>query len=133
MNVWYTPEHTDINGIESEDENIKMVACTDETVWFIHEDVLDEYYNRGLLEHMTPDKLKFGWGWDLVMNAVSFLIGRPVMRDYNHPINHPKGTNYNKDAAGVEMSNLWSALTDDMKECITNIKGDREKLIKYFS
>jgi len=133
MNVWYTPEHTDINGIESEDENIKMVACTDETVWFIHADVLDEYYNRGLLEHMTPDKLKFGWGWDLVMNAVSFLMGRPVMRDYNHPINHPKGTNYNKEAAGVEMGNLWSALTDDMKECISHIKGDREKLIKYFS
>ena len=131
-NVWYTSEHTDINGIESEDENIKMVACTDETVWFIHRDVIEDYYNRELLQYMTPDKLKHGWGWDFVMNAISFLMARPVIRDYNHNMDHPPGTNYNKEAATVEMGNLWQALPEDVKECITYIKGDREKLIKYF-
>ena len=47
-NVWYTPDQTDINGIESEDDNIKMVACTDETVWFVHRDIINEYYERKL-------------------------------------------------------------------------------------
>ena len=132
INIWYTPEHTDIEGIESEDENIKMVACTDETVWFIHRDVIDEYYKRELLQYMTPDVLKHGWGWDFVMNAISFLMARPVMRDYNHTIDHPPGTNYNKEAASVEMATLWNALPEDVKECITYIKGERENLIKYF-
>ena len=25
---------------------VKMVACTDETVWFIHRDIIDEYYSH---------------------------------------------------------------------------------------
>ena len=131
-NVWYTPEHTDIDGIESEDENIKMVACTDETVWFVHRDIIDEYYERGLPDVMTHERMKMGWGWDLVMNGISFLKGRPVIRDYAHQIQHAKGTNYNKNSAGEEMANLWGSLQDDLKECISYIKGDREKLTKYF-
>ena len=54
------------------------------------------------------------------------------MRDYGHQIQHAKGTNYNKDSAAEEMANLWSNLPEDLKECITYIKGDREKLVKYF-
>jgi hypothetical protein len=131
-NIWYTSENTDIIGIESEDENIKMVACTDETVWFIHRDIIDDFYNRNLLPLMTPEKMKMGWGWDLVMNAISFLQGRPVIRDYDHQIQHAKGTNYNKDSAAQEMANLWDNLPDDLTECISYIKGDREKLVKYF-
>jgi hypothetical protein len=131
-NIWYTPENTDINGIESEDENIKMVACTDETVWFIHRDIIDDYYERGLSEVMTHENMKMGWGWDLVMNGISFIKGRPVIRDYNHQIQHPPGTNYDKSSAGQQMSKLWESLQDDLKEVINHIKGDREKLVKYF-
>ena len=132
-NVWYTSEHTDIDGIQSQDENIKMVACTDETVWFVHRDIIDEYYSRGLSDIMTHERMKMGWGWDLVMNGISFLKGRPVIRDYAHQIQHAKGTNYDKVSAGEEMALLWDDLQDDLKECISYIKGDREKLIKYFS
>jgi hypothetical protein len=131
-NVWYTPDQTDIEGLESEDSNIKMVACTDETVWFIHRDIIKDFYNRNLSEIMTPETMKMGWGWDLVMNAISFIMQRPVIRDYNHQIQHALGTNYNKETAGQEMANLWSNLPDDLKECISYIKGDREKLVKYF-
>jgi len=131
-NVWYTPDQTDINGLESEDSNIKMVACTDETVWFIHRDVINDFYKRNLSEIMTPETMKMGWGWDLVMNAISFIMQRPVIRDYDHQIQHAQGTNYNKEEAGQEMANLWSNLPDDLKECISYIKGDREKIVKYF-
>jgi len=109
-----------------------MVACTDETVWFIHHDVIKEYCKRDLLQYMTPDVLKHGWGWDLVLNAISFIMSRPVIRDYNHTIDHPEGTNYNKDSATIEMNSLWNNLPEDLKECISYIKGDREKLVKYF-
>ena len=131
-NVWYTPDQTDIDGLQSDDSNIKMVACTDETVWFIHRDVISDFYNRNLSEVMTPETMKMGWGWDLVMNAISFIMQRPVIRDYSHQIQHAQGTNYNKETAGQEMANLWSNLPNDLKECISYIKGDREKIVKYF-
>ena len=131
-NIWYTSEHTDIDGIQSEDENIKMVACTDETVWFIHRDIIKDFYKRNLLETMKPENVKMGWGWDLVLNAISFVMNRPVIRDYNHQIKHTKGTSYNKETANYEMENLFNNLPDDLKECISYIKGDREKLVKYF-
>lgn len=131
-NVWYTSENTDIEGIVSDDPGIKMVACTDETVWFIHRDIIEDFYKRNLQEIMTPEKMKMGWGWDMVMNGISFLMGRPVIRDYNHEVQHAIGTNYSKQHASVEMGNLWNSLPEDLKECITYIKGDREKLVKYF-
>ena len=131
-NVWYTSDQTDIDGLQSEDSNIKMVACTDETVWFIHKDVINDFYKRDLLKIMTPEAMKMGWGWDLVMNGISFIMSRPVIRDYHHQIQHAKGTNYNKETAGQEMANLWNSLPKDLKECISYIKGDREKLVKYF-
>jgi hypothetical protein len=131
-NVWYTPDQTDIGGLQSEDSNIKMVACTDETVWFIHRDVINDFYKRDLLKIMTSETIKMGWGWDLVANGISFIMSRPVIRDYDHQIQHAKGTNYNKETAGQEMVNLWNSLPEDLKECISYIKGDREKLVKYF-
>jgi hypothetical protein len=131
-NVWYTSEIVDISEVQSEHENIKMVACTDETVWFIHKNIIDDYYKRGLSEIMTSEKMKMGWGWDLVMNSISFVKGMPVIRDYNHQIQHAKGTNYSKNSASKEMENLWNGLPDDLKECISYIKNDKEKLVKYF-
>jgi hypothetical protein len=131
-NVWYTSEIVDINNAQSEHKNIKMVACTDETVWFIHRDIIEDYYKRGLSEIMTSEKMKMGWGWDLVMNSISFIKGRPVIRDYNHQIEHAKGTNYNQDSAAHEMTNLCNSLPDDLTECISYIKSDKEKIVKYF-
>jgi hypothetical protein len=132
-NIWYTPDQTDVNGLESlKHPNIKLVACSDETVWFIHRDIINDFYNRNLLQTMTPETMKMGWGWDLVMNAVSFIMGRPVIRDYNHQVQHALGTNYNKEEAAKELENLWNNLPDDLKECISYIKGNREKLVKYF-
>ena len=131
-NIWYTPENTDINGIVANDPNIKMVACTDETVWFIHRDIIDEYYSRNLDSVMTHEKMKMGWGWDLVMNGICFLKKRPVIRDYNHVVEHDKGTAYNKSSAAQEMRKLWENLPEDLRVVLSHIKNDREKLVNYF-
>ena len=93
--TWYTSENTDIESIESNHNNIKMVADTDCTCWFIHKDIINEFLNRNI--DMRDQKM--GWGVDLCLSAISFIMSRPVIRDYNHTIDHPPSKNYNKEQA----------------------------------
>lgn len=126
--TWYTSENTDIESLQSNHENIKMVCDTDCTCWFIHKDIINDFLNRKI--DMSDQKM--GWGIDLCLSAISFILERPVIRDYNHTIDHPPGTNYDKEKASNEMVILWNRLDNDIKECVSYIKGDREKLSKYF-
>jgi len=129
--TWYIPENTDIDSIESDHKNIKMVSCTDETVWFIQKKVILEMLDRGV----DFSQNKMGWGWDVVLSAICFIKGWPVIRDYNHTIDHPKGTNYNQEIASKEMSKVWQSLDDDIKTAFSLIKGtkaQRENLSNYF-
>lgn len=126
--TWYSSENTDIESLESDHPNIKMVASTDETVWFIRKEIIQEMLDR----KVDFSNNTMGWGWDLVLAAICFTNGRPVIRDYNHTIDHPMGTNYNSEKAGQEMLDLWNSLDSDIKEIVSYIKGDREKISKYF-
>ncbi len=129
--TWYSSENVDINSIQSEHSNIKMVACTDETVWFIRKEVIQEMYDR----KVDFSNNKIGWGWDLILASICFSNSRPIIRDYNHTISHPPGTNYNKNIAGNEMQRVWESLDDELKNICSLIKGnkyDRETLSKYF-
>lgn len=126
--TWYSAENADIVSLESEHPNIKMVASTDETVWFVRKELIQEMLDRKI----DFSKNTMGWGWDLVLAAISFVNGRPVIRDYNHTINHPMGTNYNTEKAAQEMLDLWNSLDQDIKEIVSHIKGDREKIAKCF-
>jgi hypothetical protein len=129
--TWYSSENADIDSIQADHENIKMVACTDETVWFIRKEIIQEIETRNI----DFSNNKMGWGWDLVLASICFVNGRPVIRDYNHTIDHPPGTNYNKDIAAKEMQNVWESLDDELKVVFSLIKGskyDREKLSGYF-
>jgi hypothetical protein len=126
--TWYTSQNTDIESLKSSHLNIKMVSDPDCTCWFIHKDVIDDFKNRNI--DMSDQKM--GWGIDISICGLSFLRGRPVIRDYNHTVDHPPGTNYNKEVAANEMGILWNRLDDDMKQVISYIKGDREKLQNYF-
>jgi hypothetical protein len=129
--TWYSSENADIDSVESDHSNIKMVACTDETVWFIRKEIIQEMSTR----NVDFSNNKMGWGWDLALSSICFANGRPVIRDYNHTIDHPPGTNYNKDIAGKEMQEVWRTLDDELKTIFALIKGskyDREKLAEYF-
>lgn len=128
-NIWFTSENSDIYGAKSEDENIRLIGNSDETVWFIHSDIIDKFYERDLLK--VFDSNKFGWGWDVVFASLCFLNQRTVIRDYNHKIEHELGTNYNKEQAANEMVRLYSLLDDDIKECVSYIQGDRQQLLRY--
>jgi hypothetical protein len=126
--TWYSAENTDIESLESDHPNIKMVACTDETVWFIRKEIIQEILDR----KVDFSNNKMGWGWDFVLAAISFVNSLPVIRDYNHTINHPMETNYNKEKASQEMLDLWNSLDEDLKEAVSYIKNQRENLVKYF-
>lgn len=126
--TWYSAENSDIESLESDHPNIKMVASTDETVWFIRKEIIQELLDR----KVDFSNNTMGWGWDLVISAICFINSRPVIRDYNHTIDHPIGTNYNKEKASQEMLELWNSLDADLKKTVSFIKGDREKLSEYF-
>lgn len=130
--TWYTAENTDIDGIHAEHSNIKMVACTDETVWFIKKEVIFEIFNKNI----DFSKNKMGWGWDIILSSICFSKGLPVIRDYNHTISHPHGTNYDKQIAQNELEEVWNSLDDSTKEIFSMIKGSkkkRENLISFFN
>jgi hypothetical protein len=127
--TWYTANRTDISGLLVSDTNLKIVACTDCTCWFIHKDVIQDFKDRNI--DMTPYTM--GWGWDIVLPSLAFLKQKPVFRDYNHVIQHPEGTNYNKDKAEREMLALFESLPLDLKKLFSHIKSDRESIAKYFN
>ena len=126
--TWYDSSRTDLDNLQLRDKTMKMVACPDETCWFIHRDIIDEFKNRKI--DMSPYKM--GWGWDLILPALSFLKRRPVIRDYFHTIDHPQGTNYNKEQAEIEMQNLFNSMTDDVKLLMYWIKNDRSQIARCF-
>lgn len=126
--TWYDSSRTDIGNIKVSDNNLRMVACPDCTCWFIHKDVITDLRERNI--DMSPYSM--GWGWDIILPALSFLKSRAVLRDYNHTIDHPPGTNYNKTQAEKEMHALFDSLPNDLKMLFYWIKGDRLQIAKFF-
>lgn len=128
--TWYDQSRTDISTLrfEGEDVNLRMVACPDCTCWFIHKDIIDDLRINNI--DMSPYKM--GWGWDIVLPALSFMRARPVIRDYTHTISHPPGTNYNKEQAEVEMQALFNSLSPQLQSLFYAIKGPRNMLAQCF-
>lgn len=127
--TWYDSSRTDITSLEFPIEGLKIVANTDCTCWFVHKDIIDLYKKRDL----KLEQYKMGWSWDIVLPAICYINQRPVIRDYNHTINHPQGTNYNTQQAEKEMWDLFKSLPEDLQEAFSYIKGDRQQLAKYYA
>ena len=126
--TWYDSTRADIHSIDFPVDQLKIVANTDCTCWFIHKDIINMLKERKL--DLSPYKM--GWCWDIVLPALCFINRRPVIRDYAHTIDHPRGTNYNTTQAEKEMWQFYGTLPKDLKEAFGYIKGDRERLSKYY-
>lgn len=126
--TWYNSSRTDIDNISTNIEGVKVVANPDCTCWFIHKDVINAFKERKL----DFSKYAMGWCWDIVLCGLSFMMKRPVLRNYNHTVDHPQGTNYNTQQAETEMWMLYQSLPSDLQEAFRLIKGDRRGLAKYF-
>jgi len=128
--TWYTSDKTDINILSLPNEKfLKVVASPDCTCWFIHRDILTKFLELNI----NMSKYKFGWGWDIILPAVSYMMNKPVLRDYAHTIDHPQGTNYNKVSAELEMIHLFNHLPDNLRFLFYLIKQDREKLCQFYN
>jgi hypothetical protein len=126
---FWLPERTDINGRELEHKNLKLVASTDETVWFIRKEVVQGIKERQIDMTLNP----LGWGWCCVLSTISYSKGLPVIRDYRHTIKHPYGMGYNVDAATKGMDDMISSLGDDLRAMYGHIRGDREQLLQFLA
>lgn len=126
--TFYESGRVDLDMFKLNEENLKVVSNTDCTCWMIHKDVIEEAKKRNI--DFAPYKM--GWSFDIIYTALSFMMKRPVLRDYRFTIEHPMGTNYSKQQAEIEMHQLYHSLPEDIQEAFGYIKGDRFQLAKYF-
>ena len=84
--TWYDSSRVDMDAFTMDDPKVKMVSNTDCTCWFIHRDIIKEAHDRGV--DFSPYKM--GWSFDIIFTALSYMKQRPVLRDYNFTIDHPK-------------------------------------------
>ena len=130
--TWYTTERFRIEDKRNllRHQNLDIVGCTDETVWFIHKDIINQFkdYNINLRNE------DYGWGIDLALASISFLNKKLVLRDKNHKIIHPRGTNYDQEKAEIQFKNFRKQLPKKVDKCISLIKREKQsKLYKYLS
>ena len=116
--TWHDSLKTDVPGVVFDEESIRLVGCPDCTCWFIDRSVVDAF--RASKIDMTPYKM--GWGWDLIFPAISYMLGRPVLRDYSHTIDHPPGTGYNKNQAEYEMNVLFQRMPIEIRDMANMVK-----------
>lgn len=125
--TWYDSQRSDLQNVSLPDSNLKLTSNPDCTCWFLHRDIIQQFKN--LNWDWTFHQL--GWGIDLIVCAQSYLQKRPILRDYNHTVRHPQGTNYNKQQAEVEMVELYNRCPPELQRLILIIRGQKELLLEY--
>jgi hypothetical protein len=127
----YWSDYVNIDGMKFDDKNLKLCTCLDETVWFLHKDVIDEFFKRKLFSFFDGNKI--GWGYDLVFCSLSFLMKRFVIRDYEHTIVHPKIRNYDEKIAEEGFAKLLQNISEDLKKIVFYIiNNQHKKIFEYF-
>jgi hypothetical protein len=119
--TYYISERTDMFDLEN---NLRVVADTDNTCWMVHKDIISDMKSEVSL--METNHL--GWGWDLLICAFSHLRRKYVIRDYNFEIKHPAGTGYKKEQAEQEMAEMFQKCNDLLKSVIYDMKMDHKAL-----
>ena len=125
---WSLRKNSEID-IETDDHNIIHVACGDETVWVIAPEILKYISDYNIRECFDHDK--YGYGWDLCICSISFLLGLPVIRDLNHLIEHPRGCGYNKRQASESLEITMNKLPENISSIISDIWNDRDNISQH--
>jgi hypothetical protein len=124
--TYYIPSRTDVLELEN---NLRLVATTDNTCWIIHRDIVEDLLrNMSLMENN-----KLGWGWDLLICAFSHMRQRKVIRDYNYKINHPASTGYMKEQAEDEMQEMFRKCYPELRNVVLTIKGPVTQLANLYN
>lgn len=121
----WNPARADIVSRLFPDHNLRLVACTDCTCWIIHRDMLDQLLERK--DALFFDN-KYGMGIDITLASLSYLNGRPVIRDYAHTIAHPRTRGYSTDEARAELARFFERTPSDLRPIVDMIWRDWQPL-----
>ena len=124
----HTSQQADITSIKLHHDHLKMVNNPDCTCWFLHGDVIDDF-NKLAIDWSGNT---IGWGIDYIMVALSYMRKRPVIRDYNHLVDHPRHTNYTGDAAWTQMQHTLRQCPAELLDTIHLLMQNRNQIVKFF-
>lgn len=120
----WTPAYADVPGIQFPDPHLRLVSCTDCTCWFIHRDVIDQMATwRPLFE-----RGRLGMGIDMTACALSYLMNRPVLRDYEHVVDHPRSRGYDTTEARAELAAFRLAASGEVGLLLEQMTKQRSAL-----
>jgi hypothetical protein len=125
--TWYDSNRSDVLGVQVNIPGLRLVSNPDCTCWFLHRDIIDQF--RSLSWDWSFHQL--GWGVDLLVCGYSYLLKRPIIRNYNHTVSHPQGTKYNSGLAEQEMIELFHRCDPAMQRVILAIRNNKEALVEY--
>lgn len=131
-NVNYTfhvGDRVNVKSISFEENTLSMVTIPDTTCWFIHKDIID-LLKTSKIDISTNNK--FGWGIDWIICTLSYQIGRPVIRDYEFCIDHPRSTGYNMMEANTDFNKLTGSLDPPLRKIFNDLYQNHEELHANF-
>lgn len=124
----HTSQNVDITSIKLIDDNLKMVNNPDCTCWFLHSHVIKDFCRL----EIDWSKNTIGWGIDYIMVALCYMNQMPVLRDYNHLVDHPRHTNYTGEAAWSQMQHTLSQCPRDLAQTIEVLMHNRNQIAQVF-
>jgi len=105
-NIDYTAWTYDLQNLKKFDTNVYEVPQTDESVWFIHRSVIEQF------PRIDPIINKYGWFVDFICIILSRQQEKVVLRDYTYVVKHSNITGYDMRVARGEFENLTILLGD---------------------
>jgi hypothetical protein len=117
----YSPniDHTNWNNIrasierltseEIKNDNLTIVSNTDCSSWFISDSLIKIFKSKYL---QICKENKIGWGIDQAICLESLIDSRPVLRDNNFNLQHPKSTGYNVNIASQMLTAFMKKIID---------------------
>jgi hypothetical protein len=91
--------------------------------------VIQLFYGLGLCQLFADNH--YGWGYDLVLCSLSYLSGRPVLRNNRFIVEHQQGSGYSRKQAEIELLSVLQRLPISVRSCIESIYKEPEKLLAY--
>jgi len=114
-NTYYGSNKVCLKDFKMNHPRIKMVTCTDCTVWFIDKVVINFIKEHQLTLQEYGDT---GWGYDILFSAISYLNNMPVIRDHSHCIKHFPGRGYTSNKAWLNFESFKSNQPQNIQELI---------------
>jgi hypothetical protein len=121
-NVDYTDIQYDKSRLRPIETDLLEVPFTDCTCWFISGEIIRK---------LTPVDLainQYGWGIPRVVAALARLNGQLCVRDYDLPVQHPKGRGYSSSEAMVQLKAYLATLDPQIKHEISQGERLRDQL-----